>query len=42
MAECSDVHSGYESGDESAGDFCEKEEVQYEILTILANGNAFE
>ena len=41
MAECSDVRSGYESCDESAGDFHEMEEVQYEILTVLAKGNAF-
>jgi len=31
MAECADVCTGYESDDESAGDFYEMEEVQYEI-----------
>jgi len=45
MAECADrgadVRSGSESGDESAGDNHEMEELQYEILTVLAKGNAF-
>ena len=45
MAECADrgadVRSGSESSDESAGDNREMEELQYEILTVLAKGNAF-